>query len=120
MSEPQLLSHEAYKQHVTGAPQGLHYVVEEPVTKTSYPFDGFAEGHLIWTIADHATKLGPDAADDLEDAYLEQAQLQRAVRQGYPIMWCVQQSVDVGPLQQILDQMRITDIVIRHTPVTPR
>lgn len=117
-SETAGLPGEQYKEFVTGAPEGVYYLVRHPATNRSYNFDGYLNGHLIWTIADYAHQfdgVGP-LVGGLEGAYIDSARLQDAVRQGYPVMWCVQQAADVDRLRSLLADAGVAGIVVQHMP----
>lgn len=116
MTERQQLSDEEYKEYITGSPAGITYRVQDPVTHLVYDFDGFANGQLIWTIADfdrHFDAVGP-IEDGITQAYVDSARLQVAVRQGYAIKWCVQQADDVERLRSVLDDAGFAVIVVEH------
>ncbi|GAB3313099.1 hypothetical protein EK0264_11575 [Epidermidibacterium keratini] len=115
--QPRELNAEEYNEFITGLPDGITYQVQDPVTKLMYDFDGFANGHLIWTIANFDKQfdavVGP-LPGGIEQAYIESARLQDAVRQGYPIMWCVQKPQDVERLRAVLADGGVTSIVVQH------
>lgn len=116
MSEQRDLSDEQYKEYITGSPAGVQYRVQDPVTNLSYDFDGFANGHLVWTVADYARQfdgVGP-LEGGIEGAYIDTARLQSAVRQGYPVMWCVQKAGDADRLRTLLQDAGYGSIAVRH------
>lgn len=118
MSEQQYLSDAQYKEYVTGAPVGVGYRVADPETGLSYDFDGYAHGHLIWTIADYARQfdgVGP-LVGGLEGAYLDSARLQDVVRQHHPVRWCVQKAADAIWLRSMLQDAGISGIDVAHEP----
>lgn len=118
MTEQHELTADQYKEFVTGSPQGIQYRVHDPVANLSYDFDGFADGRLIWTVADYGRQfdgVGP-VEGGIEQAYADTARLQNAVRQGYPIVWCVQTEDDAARLRDVVTDAGISSIAVQHEP----
>lgn len=95
---------EQYKEHLTGSPAGIYYRIEDAETGLVYNFDAFAGGQLIYTIADYdghfgETSPGPGSPDQ---DYIDTANLQVLVSQGYPITWYVQSADDADRIRNIL------------------
>ncbi|MGX1701688.1 hypothetical protein [Microbacterium sp. NPDC055357] len=119
MSEQHHLADEDYKVACTGYPKGIQYRVEDPMNGLSYDFDGFVDGHLVWTIADYTRQFdgaGP-LEGGLEGAYRDSAGLQNAVRQGYPVTWFVQRAADANRLRAMIEDAGYSSIFVRHLPI---
>lgn len=93
-----------YKEHLTGSPDGIFYRVEDAETGLVYNFDAFAGGQLIYTIADYAGQFGDSspAPGSPDQDYIDTANLQVLVSQGYPIIWYVQSADDADKIRNIL------------------
>jgi hypothetical protein len=109
MTENRLLTEGEYRSKLSGAPQGLMYLVEDPKTGKDVGYAGFASGALFDTIA---SLEGRTPA-----SMVEQARRQLAAAGKYPLVWHVQQPDDVENVRQILQEDGITEIEVRHTPV---
>jgi hypothetical protein len=75
------LSDEEYKEFITGSPAGVQYRVQDPATHLIYDFDGFANGYLVWTIADYERQFDDVGSLEggIERAYVDTAGLQESV-----------------------------------------
>lgn len=104
------LDEDDYKLLITGAPNPIKYLVENPETGREVAFDGFLNGACVLTIASAATRL-PDPTDD---AYLALAREQLAAAQGYPVRWYVQRPDDARQLRDLLDGAGLSQVDVRQ------
>lgn len=109
MTENRLLDEGEYRSRLSGAPEGLRYLVQDAATGKDVGFAGFASGFLFDTIA----SLDGRTVESL----IAQAHRQLSAAGKYPLVWHVQQADDVASVRQILQDDGITAIDVRHTVV---
>ena len=110
MTENRLLSEAEYRSRLSGAPEGLMYLVEDPKTGQDVGYAGFASGALFDTIASMDGRTAASLAD--------QARRQLSAAGTYPLVWHVQRPDDVGSVRDALQDADISEIEVRHTPAS--
>ena len=121
-----MLDEAAYKTHVTGSPAGVVYAVTNPENGASFDFAGFANGHLLFTIASLLGAVQPDGTllEDTARTYLGLAAVQLKAAGNYPIQWVCQDPDDAAALQRLLEDHdvelgQVSPLGIEAITVTP-
>lgn len=108
MTADRLLDETEYRSRLSGASDGLTYLVTDPTTGEDVGYAGFAGGALFDTIASLHNRT--------PESLVAQARLQLRAAGDYPLVWHVQQPDDVAAVRALLQQAGISQIEIRHTP----
>ena len=107
-TETRLLNEGEYRSKLSGAPEGLRYLVEDPNTGKDVGYAGFVSGALFDTIATMEGRTPESLAG--------QARRQLSAAGDYLLVWHVQQADDVDSVRQALRDAGISRIEVRYTP----
>jgi hypothetical protein len=106
-----------FQKKVTGAPEGVEYVVKGPNPKGEVKFDGYDPEADALLDAKRYEKWPPLDKEFGKKAILDEAQRQiKAYRNGTPIEWHVASEEKAKMIEEIFDDAGITEIQVIYPP----